>query len=112
MSHARWKTTRERKLIEGYRESAQIQEERAEIRLCMAIAKVIYDRRVELGLSQSELAQRAGLTQTQSKVSRIEGADAVPTLPLLRRLTTALDGSLSIVLDGNTEEIRFVAHAA
>ncbi|WP_434591346.1 hypothetical protein [Streptomyces sp. A5-4] len=55
-------------------------------------------------------AERAGLTQ--AKISRIEGADAVPTLVLLRRLTGALDASLNIALDDDREEVVFVAHPA
>ncbi|MFC5800905.1 helix-turn-helix domain-containing protein [Streptomyces formicae] len=84
--------------------------ERAEIRLAMAFAKAVYDRRRELGLSQAEAAERAGLTQ--AKISRVEGADAVPTLPLLRRLARALNASLNIALDDDHEEVKFVAHPA
>lgn len=51
-----------RELAEGCTESAEIDEERQEHRLSMALAKVAYDRRIELGLSQTELAARAGLT--------------------------------------------------
>jgi transcriptional regulator with XRE-family HTH domain len=40
-----------------------------------------------------ELAERAGMTQPQ--VSRMEGGDTVPTLPVLRRLAKVLDGTLN-----------------
>lgn len=53
-------------------------------------------------------AERAGLNQ--AKVSRIEGADAVPTLPLLRRVALALDASLNIALDDDREEVTFIGH--
>ncbi len=76
----------------------------------MAFAKAVYDRRTELGLTQADVAERAGLAQ--AKVSRIEGADTVPTLPLLRRLARALDASLSIALDDEHEEVAFIAHPA
>lgn len=108
MSHARWKLVHERELIEGYAETAEA--ERAEIRLAMAFAKAVYDRRKELGLSQAQLAERAGLTQ--AKISRLEGADTVPTLPLLRRLALAMDSTLNIALDDDREEVAFVAHTA
>ena len=49
---------------------------------------------------------------TQAKISRVEGADTVPTLPLLRRLTLALNASLNIALDDNHEEVTFTAHPA
>ncbi|WP_327296842.1 MULTISPECIES: helix-turn-helix transcriptional regulator [unclassified Streptomyces] len=110
MNHARWKLTQERKLTEGYVESPEAAADRAEIRLAMAFAKAAYDRRRELGLSQTEVAERSGLTQ--AKISRVEGADAVPTLPLLRRLARALDASLNIALDDDHEEVAFVAHSA
>ncbi|MFK0257317.1 hypothetical protein [Streptomyces sp. NPDC090445] len=42
----------------------------------------------------------------------MEGADAVPTLPLLRRLAHALDASPTIALDGDREEVSFVARPA
>ncbi|MFG2469142.1 helix-turn-helix domain-containing protein [Streptomyces canus] len=110
MNHARWKLARERKLTENYTESEEAAAERAEIRLAMAFAKAVYDRRKELGLSQAQLAERAGLSQ--AKISRLEGADTVPTLPLLRRLATALNASLNIALDDDREEVSFIAHSA
>ncbi|MFE2374311.1 helix-turn-helix domain-containing protein [Streptomyces sp. NPDC059398] len=110
MNHARWKLAQERELTEGYVESPEAAADRAEIRLAMAFAKATYDRRRELGLSQAEVADRSGLTQ--AKISRVEGADAVPTLPLLQRLARALDASLNIALDEDHEEVVFVAHPA
>ncbi|WP_406861681.1 helix-turn-helix domain-containing protein [Streptomyces sp. HUAS MG47] len=110
MSHARWKSPRARALAEGLAETPEIAAERAEIRLAMAFAKAVYDRRTQLGLSQVEVAARAGLTQ--AKISRIEGADAVPTLSLLRRLAGALEASLTISLDDDSEEVAFVARPA
>ncbi|MER5562389.1 MULTISPECIES: helix-turn-helix transcriptional regulator [unclassified Streptomyces] len=110
MNHARWKLAREKALAEGFAESPEAASERAEIRLAMAFAKAVYDRRVELGLSQAEVAERAGLTQ--AKISRIEGAGSVPTLPLLRRLALGLNASLNIALDADHEEVTFIAHPA
>ncbi|MBT2525439.1 helix-turn-helix transcriptional regulator [Streptomyces sp. ISL-99] len=110
MNHTRWKLARERTLTEGYAEPPEAAAERAEIRLAMAFAKAVYDRRKELGLSQAEVAARAGLTQ--AKVSRVEGADTVPTLTLLRRLAHALNASLNIALDDDHEEVAFVARPA
>jgi len=65
-------------------------------------------RRTALSLSQTELARRAGMTQPQ--ISTIEGGGSVPTLPLLTRLTKALDAALSIDLDGGTSTFVFTAH--
>ncbi|MFH8886244.1 helix-turn-helix domain-containing protein [Streptomyces californicus] len=110
MNHSHWKLRREQELATGHEEPDETRTERAEIRLAMAFAKAVYDRRKALGLSQKEVAQRAGLTQ--AKISRIEGADAVPTLLLLRRLARALDASLSIALDEDQEEVVFVSRTA
>ncbi|MBK6045624.1 helix-turn-helix domain-containing protein [Streptomyces sp. MBT55] len=110
MNHSRWKLRREQELASGSRESEEARAERAEVRLAMAFAKAVYDRRKELGLSQKDVADRAGLTQ--AKISRIEGADAVPTLLLLRRLALSLDASLSIALDEEQEQVAFVARTA
>ncbi|AYF78113.1 XRE family transcriptional regulator [Nocardia yunnanensis] len=107
MSHVRWKTLRERKLAEGYTEPDDVTEAHREIRLSMALAKAVYDRRTELGLTQAELAERAGLTQ--AKVSRIEGSDTVPTLPLLAKLAEALDATLNIALD-TENRVNFTSH--
>ncbi|MQY22778.1 helix-turn-helix domain-containing protein [Nocardia macrotermitis] len=74
----------------------------------MALAKAVYDRRIELGLTQTALAERAGLTQT--KISRIEGSDAVPTLPLLAKLADALDATLNIALDIEETRVSFTDH--
>ncbi|MFC9848807.1 helix-turn-helix domain-containing protein [Streptomyces sp. NPDC060223] len=59
----------------------------------------MYDRRGELGLTQTEPAARAGLTQ--AKASRIEGSDTAPTLPFLAKLAAALDATLNIALEND-----------
>ncbi|WP_436319388.1 helix-turn-helix domain-containing protein [Streptomyces koyangensis] len=71
--------------------------------------QAVYDRRVELGLSQAELAEWAGMTQPQ--VSRMEGGDTVPTLPLLRRLARALEGSLNVAIDEGESRVTFTPRA-
>ena len=108
MSHTRWKSLRERQLTEGYTEPADVAEARREIRLSMALAQAVYDRRTELGLTQTELGERAGLTQ--AKISRIEGSDTVPTLPLLAKLADALDATLNIALDADETQVSFTSH--
>jgi ribosome-binding protein aMBF1 (putative translation factor) len=109
MSHSRWKTLRERKLASGFTEPEDVAEARQEIRLSMALARAVYERRTELGLTQSQLAERSGLTQ--AKISRIEGSDTVPTLPLLAKLAHALDASLNIALDDEETHVSFTAHS-
>lgn len=108
MNHSRWKTLRERKLAQGFTEPVDVVEARYEIRLSMALAQAVHERRTELGLTQAELGERAGLSQ--AKISRIEGSDTVPTLPLLARLARALDASLNIALDEDDTAVTFTAH--
>ena len=49
---------------------------------------------------------------TQPQVSRMEGGDTVPTLPLLRRLAKALDGTLNLAIDEDDSHVTFTPHAA
>ncbi|MFM9447339.1 helix-turn-helix domain-containing protein [Streptomyces acidiscabies] len=53
-------------------------------------------RRVELGLTQERLAAQAGMSQ--GALSRLERGRAVPTLPLLERLASAMSANLLIAL--------------
>ncbi|MBQ0984846.1 helix-turn-helix transcriptional regulator [Streptomyces sp. F63] len=105
MNHSQWKTRRTRKLLgETVEESPAY----VEAGHAFALGQAVYDRRSELGLSQAELARRAGMTQPQ--ISGIEGGDSVPTLPLLTRLAKALDASLTIDLDRDASAFRFTPH--
>ena len=54
----------------------------------------VVERRLALGLSQVELAARAGMTQPA--LSRLEAGGVVPTIPLLERITAALDAELIV----------------
>jgi transcriptional regulator with XRE-family HTH domain len=47
-----------------------------------------------LGLTQTELAARTGMTQPQ--LSQLESGGATPTVPLPARLARALDAELDI----------------
>ncbi|WP_037575182.1 helix-turn-helix domain-containing protein [Phaeacidiphilus oryzae] len=105
MNHEQWRTRRSRRLLgEAVEESAAY----VEAGHAFALGQAVYDRRSELGLSQTELARRAGMTQPQ--ISNIEGGDSVPTLPLLTRLAQALDAALTIDLDGDASAFAFHPH--
>ena len=54
----------------------------------------LMERRLELGFTQTELAERAGLDQ--GDVSRIENGKANPTLETLIRIAYALDTGLGL----------------
>ncbi|MFJ1703028.1 helix-turn-helix domain-containing protein [Kitasatospora sp. NPDC088346] len=112
MNHARWKTARTRALLgEAVSEAPEVAAARREIRYAMALGQAVYDRRTTLGISQAEVARRADMTQPQ--ISRIEGGDTVPTLPLLERPAGALESELDIhVVPGVEAEVRFHSPAA
>lgn len=74
------------------------------------LADGVRERRRQLGISQSELARRTGMTQPG--ISRIELGGTTPTLPLLSRLAQAMESDLDIHLAPQHGEIvvRFTAH--
>lgn len=92
MNHSTWRTRRTR-LLAG--ETVEYDQEYIDARLAGDLGQAVYDRRTELGLSQTELAERTAMTLAQ--ISRLEGGDTVPSPPLLRGLAEALDGSLNVV---------------
>jgi transcriptional regulator with XRE-family HTH domain len=47
-------------------------------------------------LTQSELAERAGMTQPA--LSRLEAGGVVPTIPLLERISAALEADLIVAI--------------
>lgn len=110
MNHTRWKTARERTLAAGHREDPETEAMRAEIRLAFDLGQAVHDRRRALGISQSELAHRANMTQPQ--ISKLELGGTIPTLPLLARLARALDASLDIAIDNEHISTEFRPHAA
>lgn len=81
-------------LAGGRRSSDEYHEGYAEARRAFLIGQAIRERRLALHLSQVELADRAGLTQPA--LSRLEAGGVVPTIPLLDRISAALDADLIV----------------
>jgi ribosome-binding protein aMBF1 (putative translation factor) len=67
-----------------------------EARRSFLIGQAVRERRLALGLSQAELARRAHMTQPA--LSRLEAGGVVPTIPLLERISAALDADLVVQL--------------
>jgi len=57
-------------------------------RIRFELGEVVRHRREELGITQAELAERAGLQQPA--VARFETGGTMPTIPMLERLADAL----------------------
>jgi ribosome-binding protein aMBF1 (putative translation factor) len=79
---------RERRSSDEYRQGY------AEARRAFLIGQAVRERRLALGLSQAGLADRAGMTQPA--LSRLEAGGVVPTIPLLERISMALDADLIV----------------
>jgi DNA-binding XRE family transcriptional regulator len=58
------------------------------------IAAHLRERRYELELTQQEVADRAGTSH--SFISKLEGGDHIPTIPVLQRILEVLDEELLI----------------
>ncbi|WP_051744947.1 helix-turn-helix domain-containing protein [Streptomyces yerevanensis] len=93
--HMRYKALRARRLKEQSEEVAERLKAQRAYRLQGDLAQIFYDRRKELGYSQSEAASRCGITQ--AKVSIIEGSGAHPTPALLEKISRGLEASITVV---------------
>jgi ribosome-binding protein aMBF1 (putative translation factor) len=68
-----------------------LDQEAALVELRLALCRSVRERRLKLGLSQVELASRLG--SSQSRVAKLEGADATVSIDLLIRGLLALGAS-------------------
>ena len=76
------------------RRSDEYREGYAEAQRAFPIGRAVRECRLALGLSQVELAARARMTQPA--LSRLEAGGVVPTIPLLERISAALDADLIV----------------
>ncbi|HUK67348.1 MAG TPA: helix-turn-helix transcriptional regulator [Streptosporangiaceae bacterium] len=81
-------------LAQDRRGSEDYREGYAEARRAFMIGQAVRERRLAMGLSQVELATRAGMTQPA--LSRLEAGGAVPTIPVLERISAALNAELIV----------------
>ena len=88
MANSRWDAVKEKR-------PAPTTDTRVEIEHDLALGQLIYDLRTEAGLSQRELAERMGTTQ--SVISRLEeGGGARNRIDTLARVATALNRHLVV----------------
>jgi len=81
-------------LARSRRDSPGYREGYAQARRAFLIGRAVRERRLALGLSQAGLATRAGMTQPA--LSRLEAGGVIPTIPLLERISAALDADLIV----------------
>lgn len=83
-----------------------------EDRINAQVAQLIHDLRTQAGLSQKDLAELIGTTQ--SVISRLEDADYDGhSLTMLNRIATALNQRLTVVMsaaDPSASTVRYVFH--
>ncbi|GAA1286785.1 hypothetical protein Psi02_53420 [Planotetraspora silvatica] len=84
MTHSQFRITDEDRNSPEYQEAKRAYE----------LAELVRHRRLELRLSQADLAARAGMTQPQ--LSRLEAGGVSPTFKLLDRLARALETELIV----------------
>lgn len=84
-------------IVRARRGSAEFRDGFDEARRAYLIGRAVRERRVALGLTQAELATRAGMTQ--SALSRLEGGGSVPTIPVLDRLAGAMGTELTVAFE-------------
>src|SRR5215210_4663339 len=82
---------------EEYREARGEYAAIRELRERNWIAAHIRERRYELDLTQQEVAERAGTSH--SFISKLEGGEHIPTIPVLKRILAVLDEELLIGIE-------------
>jgi len=96
MSHAISRRTRLAEARQARVDRPEVTAAYERARLRYELAKAVRLRREELGWSQRQLAELAGMSQ--SGVARFEAGGTIPTLPLLQRLGQALGLTLTVSL--------------
>lgn len=82
---------------EAYREARDEYAAIRKLRERNWIAAHIRERRYELDLTQQEVAERAGTSH--SFISKLEGGEHIPTIPVLKRILAVLDEELLIGIE-------------
>src|SRR5688572_23202672 len=87
--------------------SAEHRAEEARLAPFEQVARMIIGRRIELGITQEQLAQR--METSASTISRIEGGQHVTSVTTLERLAAALEVKLLIGFESEAGDRELVA---
>ncbi len=95
-----WREAQSKKLARmTAKERAEYDAATEEAELTLVLAELVYSAREAAGLTQNELAQRMGTSQ--SVISQIEGGAHVPSVPMLQRIARATGQTLDIRLEAS-----------
>ena len=92
-----WRTIREAR----HRADPTLEEKVARARAAADFGAAVYELRKTAGLTQAELAERMGTTQ--SAIARLEGGERMPTMDVLRRVAQAVGGELTVTMTAERE---------
>jgi HTH-type transcriptional regulator / antitoxin HipB len=78
----------------GYLDDPETRAGYDDARRAIELGAMVRQLRLDAGLSQEELAQRAGMTQPA--LSRLERGGGIPTITVLDRIANALNATLTV----------------
>jgi len=90
-----WAEIKARQAAHDPRSDREREANRATVSLRFDLAQLVYDLRTSAGLTQRQLADRMGTTQ--SVISRLEQAGRLPTLEMLGRIAAATGADLRLL---------------
>jgi transcriptional regulator with XRE-family HTH domain len=97
-----WSELKDRRPLSAERRAACEDEARI-----AAFREFVYRLRIDAGLTQAELAERMGTTQ--SAIARMEGGGARPNLETLEKLATAVGAELVVGVGEHLSDNRAIA---
>lgn len=90
-----WTEIKARQVAHDSRSDRERDANRATVSLRFDLAQLVYDLRTSAGLTQRQLADRMGTTQ--SVISRLEQAGRLPTLEMLGRIAAATGADVRLL---------------
>lgn len=90
-----WNEVKARQAARDPRSARERDANRATVSLRLDLAQLVHDLRTSAGLTQRQLANRMGTTQ--SVISRLEQAGRLPTLEMLGRIASATGADVRLL---------------